>query len=452
MFIHRRQFLKYCIGSAAAMGLPLTVLGKLEHALAAGEGVLPKVIWLNGANCSGCTVSLANLFSQDGPTDIADLLFNTIDLAFHPTLMAASGDLAVQQLNDTAQGSYILAVDGGIPTAFGGTTCIVWTDNGKEVTALEAVESLAPNATAILGIGTCASSGGVPAANPNVTGIVPVSEIAGSRTINIPGCPTHPDWIVWTVAHLLAGEVPQLDEQSRPSALYKSVIHQNCPRNGYQEATTFGVEGQCLKALGCKGPETKSDCPSRKWNNGTNWCIGAGAICVGCAERDFPDKFSPFYKIEYSYKQFDKSATDNPNSGENPPEQTDGSLVFTMAVWDAGKNRVKVKGKGIAGQIVIISNADSGLQLGAVSVDSSGKWRYYQKNPPSIPNRLLAFSNGQTVSYDVFNIPVREEDHSKRKKSKWRTEKKDHDRKTDREEENDRDGWDKNAKRTRWRN
>ena len=103
MRIHRRQFLKYCIGSATAMGPPLTVLGKLEQALAAKGTALPKVIWLNGANCSGCTVALANLFSKSGPADIADLLFNTVDLASHPTLMAAAGDLAVQQLKATSQ-------------------------------------------------------------------------------------------------------------------------------------------------------------------------------------------------------------------------------------------------------------------------------------------------------------------------------------------------------------
>ena len=104
MRIHRRQFLKYCIGSAAALGLPMTILGKLEVALADNTSALPMVIWLNAANCTGCTISLSNLFSDSGPTDIADLLFNTIDLVFHPTLMSAAGDLAVQQLKNTARG------------------------------------------------------------------------------------------------------------------------------------------------------------------------------------------------------------------------------------------------------------------------------------------------------------------------------------------------------------
>jgi len=30
MQIGRRQFLKYCVGSAAALGLPLTVVGKFR--------------------------------------------------------------------------------------------------------------------------------------------------------------------------------------------------------------------------------------------------------------------------------------------------------------------------------------------------------------------------------------------------------------------------------------
>ena len=47
MRIERRQFLKYCVGSAAALGLPMTVLGKLEQALASDAVSLPKVIWLN---------------------------------------------------------------------------------------------------------------------------------------------------------------------------------------------------------------------------------------------------------------------------------------------------------------------------------------------------------------------------------------------------------------------
>ena len=408
MRIHRRQFLKYCVGSAAALGLPMTVIGKLEVALAANTLTLPKVIWLNAANCTGCTISLSNLFSDSGPTDIADLLFNTIDLVFHPTLMSAAGDLAVQQLKNTAEGSYILAVEGGVPTAFGGHTCMLWSEDGRDVTAMEAVQMLAPNAAAILSIGTCASHGGIPAASPDPTGILSVGELTGLDTVNIPGCPTHPDWIVWTVAHLLAGEMPQLDSRRRPTELYGTEIHKNCPLKGQDEAKTFGIANKCLKELGCKGPETKSDCPSRKWNNGSNWCIGAGAICIGCTERDFPDKFSPFYKLEYEYKHFEKPIVEDPEptAPEPEPEPTTGSLKFRRAEWVESRSKVLIKGYGDTGQIVIIYDADTNTQLGAVSVNTYGKWSLRLKNPSIVPQRLKAKTGNQVVFSDVKNTPV----------------------------------------------
>ncbi len=310
MRIGRREFIKYCFGSAASLGLSLSALGKLEKALAAGG--LPSVVWLNGANCTGCTVSLANRFSSQAPTDIADLLVNTIDLAFHPNLMGAAGDFAVNNLLQAASGEFILAVDGGIPTAFGGNACMVWTENGQEVTALEAVRTLAPKAKAVLSIGTCASFGGIPAGNPNPTGIMSVRNASGRATINIPGCPTHPDWIVWTVAQLLSGATVALDSFGRPATLFGSEnmnVHKLCPRKESEETNTFGVEGLCLKEIGCKGETTQGDCPVRKWNSGTNWCVGANAICLGCTESGFPDRFSPFYKKKYSYSEYQKSGS-----------------------------------------------------------------------------------------------------------------------------------------------
>jgi hydrogenase small subunit len=193
-------------------------------------------------------------------------------------------------------------VDGGIPTAFDGHTCVLWTENGHEVTALEAVRALVPKAAVTLCIGTCSSFGGIPSANPNPTGLKSVSGVTGASTINIPGCPVHPDWIVWTIASLLAGVTPTLDAYARPVAIFgdpEKVIHKNCPRKGKEEAKTFGEEGRCLKELGCKGPRTRADCFSRMWNNHVNWCIGANAVCLGCTEQGFPDRFSPLFKAAF---------------------------------------------------------------------------------------------------------------------------------------------------------
>ena len=36
-------------------------------------------------------------------------------------------------------------------------------------------------------------------------------------------------------------------------------------------------------------------CPQVGWNEGTNWPVGCGHPCLGCAEPDFWDKMTPFY-------------------------------------------------------------------------------------------------------------------------------------------------------------
>jgi hydrogenase small subunit len=292
--ISRRSFIKYCLGSAAVLGLDATVIGKFQKAYA-GDDTLPTVIWLEGSSCSGCTISLTNLIgnaSDEGPTDIADLLINKVNMAFSKTLMSAAGDLAVSSLRAAQNGDYILVVEGGIPTAFNGMACTLFTENGVDVTMLDAILELAPNASAILCVGSCASSGGVPAADPNPTGIKTVNQLTGLSTINLPGCPAHPDWVAGTIASLLCGVVPPTDSDSRPLAFYGNTVHSKCPRkplydSGYF-ASDFGQEGKCLANLGCNGPTTRADCAVRGWNNGFNYCTQSNANCIGCVEKDFP--------------------------------------------------------------------------------------------------------------------------------------------------------------------
>jgi hydrogenase small subunit len=292
MKVSRRDFLKYCTASAAALGLT-SALGPLSKALAAGGG--PPIIWLSAASCTGCTFSLANRISGSAPVDLGDLLINTINLAYHPNLMGASGSLAVDALRTADNGSFILAVEGGIPTIYNGKTCILWSENGVDVTAMAAVNELAAKAAKIICIGTCSSYGGISAAAPNPTAVKGVKALTGKTTINIPGCPPHPDWIVWTIAQLLAGVTPTLDSSGRPTALYGSTVHSKCPRQNTAWATSPTQTGQCLINLGCKGRNTRADCPTRKWNNGVNWCVGADALCQGCTNSTFPDKFAPLF-------------------------------------------------------------------------------------------------------------------------------------------------------------
>jgi len=270
------------------------------------------VIWLQMAGCTGCSVSLLNSAS---PT-IRNLLVDQVipgvhvNLRFHATIMAGAGEPALKVLEDTAREekeNYILVVDGAIPTATEAIYGAIGERDGRPVRMEDRLEKLAQNALAILAVGTCASFGGIPAAHPNPTGCKPVSEVLKAREINkplvnIPGCPPHPDWFVGTVINIILHGLPgpdELDDNLRPLTFYGKLIHENCPRRAYFDegkfAKKFGDEG-CLYELGCKGPITYADCPLRRWNNGTNWVIGAGAPCNGCTQPEFPDLVAPFYE------------------------------------------------------------------------------------------------------------------------------------------------------------
>ncbi len=293
MNISRRDFLKYCGISAAAVGLSTSELGLLEKALASPTG--PSVIWLQGSGCTGCSESFLNRIATDGPQTAANVLVEAINLVYHPNLMALAGQDAVAQAEAAYnKGGYLLAVEGGIPTAFGGRACYAWTYNEQEVTFESAVQTLAAKAAGILCIGTCAAWGGIPAAPPNPTGVMGVKALTGKDTINIPGCPTHPDWIVWAVVQLLLGNSIALDSFGRPTQFFGSTVHDLCPRNGSTKATTIGVDNNCLMDLGCRGPVTMANCPQQKWNNQVNWCVDANAPCIGCTEPGFPGT-DPFY-------------------------------------------------------------------------------------------------------------------------------------------------------------
>jgi hydrogenase small subunit len=270
------------------------------------------VVWLQAAACTGCSVSLLNAQSPSIKNLLVDEVIPGvhINLRFHATVMAGSGDVALKYLDDTVElkkGGYILIIDGGIPTRDGGHYGIIGERDGKPVTMADRIAEAAESALAVLAVGTCASFGGIAAASPNPSQSLPASAFLKSRgigkpLINVPGCPPHPDWIVGTIASVLLNGLPtaaDIDDLGRPLAFYGKLIHENCPnRAAFDEgrfARKFGQEG-CLYELGCKGPVTYADCPTRRWNSGTNWVIGAGAPCNGCTQPEFPDLLAPLYE------------------------------------------------------------------------------------------------------------------------------------------------------------
>jgi hydrogenase small subunit len=301
MPITRRQFLKYCAGTGVALGTSGTLLPEIVGALEKAATGNPPVLWIQGGGCTGCSVSLLNTVHPN----IAEVLLKIISLKYHQTVMASSGEKAYDYLWNTAAknyGKYFLAVEGTIETAYGGICCLTGERGGKEMPFTELTKYLGKGAAAVLALGQCGSFGGIPAAKPNPTGSKGVMDFfkdEGIKTpvINIPGCPPHPDWMVGTIAHALMFGVPELDSNGRPTLFFGTNVHDNCPYRSYYDekkfAKSFGEVG-CRVELGCKGPESFSDCWKRGWNNNVNWCIH-NSLCLGCTEPGWPDNFSPFY-------------------------------------------------------------------------------------------------------------------------------------------------------------
>lgn len=293
--VSRRGFMKYCASLASAMALPPLLAPKIAWALE--NAARPSVIWLSFQECTGCTESITRSYA---PT-IEDLIFNAVSLDYHHTLQAASGlqaEAARKQAMAANHGEYLLIVDGSIPTADPGFSCIAGISN------LDMLKETAAGAAAIVAVGTCAAFGGIPHADPNPTGAVAVGDIITDKPIiNVPGCPPIPVVMTSVLAHFLTFGIPELDELGRPKAFYGETIHDRCYRRPFYDkglfAESFDDEGAragwCLYKLGCKGPVTKSVCATVKWNDGTSFPIQSGHPCLGCTEPNLWDG-GGFYK------------------------------------------------------------------------------------------------------------------------------------------------------------
>jgi Ni,Fe-hydrogenase I small subunit len=285
-----------------------------------------------------------------------------ITLDWNATVMAAAGDIPAGHLKNIRNGGgilgvFVLVVDGSIPAGDdrfcyvfdndiqGGTGKVIDSlPHGEAISANIALEWLAsaPGCIGVVSQGTCAAYGGIPGGVGNRTGAIGVADYLASKSIgtpviNVPGCPPHPDWTVYTVAYILAVSTPSsiqfpaVDQFGRPSAVYSGSTGDSftpfcydCPNKdtqgldpgpGYDTRAQYLGDAGCVGGLGCKGPYTVGDCPIRGKNTtddglSMNWCIGAsgqnsagpggsGVLvthvgearhpCQGCIMPDFPD-------------------------------------------------------------------------------------------------------------------------------------------------------------------
>jgi hydrogenase small subunit len=295
--VSRRDFLKFCATLTSLMALPPAMTPAVAQALAKARR--PSVIWLSFQECTGCTESLTR---TSAPT-LENLIFDVISLDYHETLQAAAGfqaEEAKEQAMKEAYGKYLLLVDGSIPDANGGAYGVLGGESYVDMLA-----HASKGAAAVVAIGSCASYGGLPKADPNPTGARSVTDLVKDKpVINVPGCPPIAAVMAGVLAHYLTfGRIPELDAQGRPIAFYGETIHDRCYRRPFYDqgkfAKTFDDEGArsgwCLYELGCKGPATHNACATIKWNAGTSFPIQSGHGCLGCSEPDFWDKGS-FYK------------------------------------------------------------------------------------------------------------------------------------------------------------
>jgi len=269
------------------------------------------IVWIQGAGCTGCSISILNSVSPRIQNLLLDELVpgHRLNLLFHATIMAGQGEPVIKVLKDTEKnrkGGYILVVEGAIPTAQGGIYGSIGERDGKHLTILQSVQELGRNALLTISLGTCSAFGGIPAAESNPTLCKGVKDIFDEKqidtpVINVPGCPPHPDWFVGTVSAILFSGIQalDLDDLARPRLFYGKLIHENCPRRADFDKGKFAKvlgDAGCMYELGCKGHYTYADCPLRQWNNGVSWCVKAGSPCLGCVEPEFPDGTSPMYE------------------------------------------------------------------------------------------------------------------------------------------------------------
>lgn len=200
---------------------------------------------------------------------------------------------------------------------------------GEPIPTVDWIDRLAPQAWAVMAVGTCATYGGIHAMEGNPTGAMGLPDYlgwdwkskSGIPIVCVPGCPTQPDNLTEILLYMLyqsVGRAPMipLDNELRPTWLFSETLHEGCDRGGYYEQGQFAEEygsRLCIVKLGCWGPVVQCNVGKRGWINGVGGCANVGGICIGCTMPGFPDKFMPFM--------------------DQPP----GSLLSSQAVMTYGK-------------------------------------------------------------------------------------------------------------------
>ncbi|WP_345976935.1 hydrogenase [Sulfurimonas sp. HSL3-7] len=241
----------------------------------------PTLIWLQGVTCNGNTHSFLNL-------PYLPQLLAKYDLLYHPLLPASSTLSEVVQCKRPCD---VLVFEGAYDPLM----------KRHEVLLSELLDYYGMRAGHIIGVGSCASFGGMfkaSAPQRNSGLIFDESESSGpllalkNKVINLSGCPVHPEWLGYTLSMIADNKEIKVDTLHRPLELYSHLVHHGCTRNEYFEwkvdAKAFGLKEGCLFYLqGCRAPMTHASCNRILWNDVSSK-TRSGTPCFGCTEPDFP--------------------------------------------------------------------------------------------------------------------------------------------------------------------
>ncbi len=270
------------------------------------------LIWLTGAGCNGCTLAMLGA-SEPGIEDL--ILGNVPDaprvVLVHPEISMESGESFRSQMVRAAEGAlspFVLVLEGAIADelrAGEGSFSRLGTDeSGKPITTAGWVRRLAPRAEAVIAIGSCATWGGIPAADGSPIAAMGMEDFLGRDyrsqgelpIINVPGCaPTGQGFIetlIYVFLHLAQLVPLDLDEEGRPRWLYHHETYPLPPRVEYQPAVGLDLTNR---------PTVRCPVPLTGWLRSFGGCARVGGSCIGCTERDFADRYLSFARPDPAF-------------------------------------------------------------------------------------------------------------------------------------------------------
>lgn len=217
-----------CLEAISALGAEGFLKEYKNELMKELESAKPRLVWIHGAGCSGCTMSFLNCDHE-----LLGTILKNECIIYHKTLLEQSGffvdgvlvrdpevDIEYYLEDIEKAGGYVLVVEGALVEGpeKSGKYCLI---AGKPVR--ERIIKAAARAKVILAVGSCASCGGIPGdrRSEHIVRDFPGLIFRGAAdrkiildehgirkpVINLPGCPPKPEQIMALLTLLLLDKI-----------------------------------------------------------------------------------------------------------------------------------------------------------------------------------------------------------------------------------------------------